>query len=71
MTIQLPSPAPQQLLRLPAVLSLTGLSRSTIYRLIEAGRFPAGIKLTQHTTAWAAGEVSEWIQSRIEARDQP
>ncbi|MBN8261332.1 MAG: AlpA family phage regulatory protein [Xanthomonadales bacterium] len=53
---------------MPAVLSLTGLSRSTIYRLISAGEFPAGIRLTQHTTAWAASEVTNWIQSRISSR---
>lgn len=62
---------PQQLLRLPAVLALTGLSRSTIYRLMDAGDFPPGIKLTKHTTAWAAGEVSEWIELRIQARERP
>lgn len=60
---------PHQLLRLPAVVALTGLSRSTIYRLIDADEFPSGIKLTKNTTAWAANEVASWIESRIAARN--
>ena len=56
------------MLRMKNVIELTGLSRSTLYRLIENGDFPTGVKLTQHTVAWPASEVADWIQSRIAAR---
>jgi prophage regulatory protein len=66
--LQTANALPGQMLRMPAVISLTGLSRSTIYRLIDSGEFPRGVKLTRHTTAWPATEVADWIQSRIAAR---
>ena len=42
------------LLRLPNVMRLTGLARSTIYKLIAAGEFPAPRKLTRRAVAWPA-----------------
>jgi prophage regulatory protein len=54
----------QRLLRLPAVQHLTGLSRSTVYRLVAAGQFPAHVKLSARATAWRAHEVLAWIAAR-------
>ena len=34
-----------RILRLPEVLALTGLSKSTIYRLMPVGEFPQSVKL--------------------------
>lgn len=58
------------LLRLRGVCEITGLSRSTIYRLIDAGDFPRSVVLGEHSVAWVAAEVEAWIAARIEARDQ-
>ncbi|MGH8603579.1 MAG: helix-turn-helix transcriptional regulator [Gammaproteobacteria bacterium] len=58
------------LIRLPEVKRITGLSRSTIYLLMRKGKFPEPIKITAVATAWLETEVSAWIQSRIEARDK-
>jgi prophage regulatory protein len=60
-----------RLLRLSEVLHLTALSRSSIYRLMEAGSFPASINLSARSVAWVEEEVQEWIQKRIEERGQP
>lgn len=60
-----------RLLRLSEVLHLTALSRSGIYRLMEAGSFPASINLSARSVAWVEEEVQEWIQKRIEERGQP
>lgn len=57
------------LLRIRAVIGMTGLSRSTIYRLGRAGKFPAGIKLTERTTGWLATEIEAWIEARRAERD--
>jgi len=57
------------LLRLKAVIELTGLCRSNIYRLEAAGAFPARVKLSERTSAWRSDEVNEWIISRPRARD--
>ncbi|TAL73715.1 MAG: AlpA family transcriptional regulator [Rhodanobacter sp.] len=52
------------LIRLPSVRLKTGMSRSTIYRLIGLGDFPAPIKLGPATSAWDAAQVDAWIASR-------
>lgn len=56
-----PSP---RLLRLPQVMDLTGLSKPTIYRMIEAGDFPRQRKLSPRTVGWLEQEVLEWINGR-------
>jgi len=62
--------ATQNLLRLPRVEAATGYKRSTIYRLIQQGEFPAPISLGARASAWVEDEVNAWIQKRIrESRD--
>jgi prophage regulatory protein len=57
-----------QFLRMPEVIRLCSLSRSQIYRLESAGLFPKKVKISLRASAWVAGEVQEWIKSRIDAR---
>lgn len=57
------------LLRLPQVKARTGLSRSTLYREIASGRFPAPVRLGERASAWVASEVDAYIEARITARD--
>lgn len=60
---------PQRFLRKPEVLRRSGLSKSTLYSLIECGQFPRQVKLAPKVSAWVESEVSAWIQSRIAERD--
>ena len=53
-----------QLLRLKQVISATGLSRMTIYRLEKRGGFPARRQLSPNTVAWLQDEISEWLRNR-------
>jgi prophage regulatory protein len=53
-----------RILRRPEVERLTGLSRATIYRQVQAGNFPAPIKLTARLIGWRYGVIAEWIQTR-------
>ncbi|MFD2447142.1 helix-turn-helix transcriptional regulator [Vogesella fluminis] len=53
-----------QLYRLPTVISLVGLSRSSIYRLMDDGAFPVPVKLGQRSVAWRSADVHAWIESR-------
>lgn len=39
--------AERVLVRLPGVIRMTGLGRSTIYRLMAERKFPAPVKLTE------------------------
>lgn len=52
-------------LRLPDVEKATGKKRSTIYRDIAAGRFPAPYDLgSSRSVGWLSTEISAWILSR-------
>ena len=51
--------------RLPEVLQLTGVSRSTIYRWIATGKFPKQVSLGANTVAWLDREIDDWIQGRL------
>ncbi len=50
--------------RIPSVKTLTGLSRSTIYRQIQAGKFPAPIKLGERASGWRQSAIEAWLDSR-------
>jgi prophage regulatory protein len=56
-----------KILRLPAVKSKTGLSRSTIYARVAQGTFPPALILGPNTVGWLEAEVERWIQSQIDA----
>jgi prophage regulatory protein len=58
-------------LRRPQVEQLTGLSRGTLYWLLQEGRFPKPIPLGKHTVAWLLAEVRTWQNQRIADRNQP
>lgn len=55
---------PAALLRLPAVMAITGLSRSSLYSAQRAGTFPQSRQLTRRCVAWSSAEVQAWIASR-------
>ncbi|MDP1575851.1 MAG: AlpA family transcriptional regulator, partial [Cypionkella sp.] len=54
-------------LRRPAVLELTGLSTTTIYDQMKAGKFPRPIKLTGRAVAWPESRIADWLASRTAA----
>lgn len=53
-------------LRLPAVLQVTALSRSTIYAMIADGDFPRPIKLGKRAVGWKQADVMSWLESRCQ-----
>lgn len=57
--------APERLIRRPEVLRLTGLSRTSMYRLIEKQDFPRPVSLSAKTVAWPASQVNAWIAARV------
>jgi len=54
----------QQLLRLPAVLQATGLTRSTVYRLMAEHTFPAPVRLAKRAVGWRHDDVRQWTNAR-------
>ena len=67
---------PPKMLRLPQVMECTGLSRSTIYDLMNPNSlrydssFPTQVELTHSTVGWVDVEIYAWIESRIQKRTQ-
>lgn len=55
----------ERLLRRPDVETLTGLSRSAIYRKMLDGTFPRPIQLTLRSVRWPESQVQAWIQEQI------
>jgi prophage regulatory protein len=51
-------------IRRTEVEDLTGLSRSTIYRMMDAGQFPRPIRLTQKAVGWKETDIAAWLDSR-------
>lgn len=62
---------PTNPIRMPAVLKLTGLSRSTIRTLEKKGDFPKRMYLSVRCVAWEAHEVYEWIDKKAKSRETP
>lgn len=59
-----------EILRLPAVMKMTGLTRSRVYfNLKNDPSFPKPVKLSERATGWVREEVEAWIRSRVAARD--
>ncbi|WP_323581661.1 helix-turn-helix transcriptional regulator [Actimicrobium sp. CCI2.3] len=56
-----------QFMRLPAVMSTVGRSRSSIYQDIQKKTFPAPIKIGPRAVAWSSISIIEWQEGRINA----
>ena len=59
---------PVRFVRLPEVMARTGLSRSTIYGMVAAGRFRKPVPLGARAGGWVEAELDEWLRERIAKR---
>ncbi len=62
-----PESAPALFLRINSVVHMTGLGRSTIYRLMAAEQFPAPVRLTARVVAWRRIDLERWGEARPSA----
>ena len=53
------------LLRLPQVIEIVGLSKSSIYAKIKDGTFPPPIHISNRAIGWLDSVIEEWIEQRI------
>lgn len=58
------SEEPVRVIKITEVMTLTGLSRSTIYQAIRNGEFPLQLKLSARSFGWLYNEVIGWLNSR-------
>lgn len=63
-----------QILNIKQLVEITGLSRATIYSLLDPkskyydASFPQQINLTSNRVGWVANEVNAWIGQKISER---
>jgi prophage regulatory protein len=57
---------PLSILRRKAVEARCGLSRSTLYDYIRAGRFPAPVRVGSRAVGWISFEVDAWLAAQVE-----
>jgi prophage regulatory protein len=53
-----------KILRCRDVQEVTGLSRSTIYRMMDRNDFPKATKLGVRAIGWRQSAVNDWIEGR-------
>lgn len=52
-----------RILRLKAVLDLTGLTRTTLYRRMQEGTFPKNVQISPRCVGWRESSIREWSQN--------
>ncbi|WP_299015137.1 AlpA family phage regulatory protein [uncultured Caulobacter sp.] len=61
---------PDRIVRLKTVLARTGLSRSTLYRKIREGTFPAQVRISIHGAGWRESALNRWIADPVGFRPE-
>ena len=56
----------EQYLRRDRVEQLTGLSRSSIYCMMQNGEFPKPIRIGRRAVAWSEASIIEWQRNRAD-----
>ncbi|MEN3968144.1 AlpA family phage regulatory protein [Acinetobacter sp. BWR-L5] len=63
-----------QIISLKDVIRITGLSRATIYNIMDERHkqydptFPKQMNLTVGRVGWSAWEINQWIESKLASR---
>ncbi|MGY4828589.1 helix-turn-helix transcriptional regulator [Sphaerotilaceae bacterium SBD11-9] len=56
-----------EFLRMRTVMRLTGLGRSTIYRLVAEHHFPSPVRLGLRAVGWRRADIDRWSDARPKA----
>ena len=54
----------EEMLRPLEVVKRTGLSRTTLWRRVRAGTFPAAVELGKNSIGWPASTIAAWLANR-------
>ncbi|MDB3931276.1 AlpA family phage regulatory protein [Paracoccaceae bacterium] len=60
----------KRIYRLPAVMNLTGLSRSSIYLRVSTNEFPKPIKIGRRAVGWTEDSIIAWQSTIMEANNE-
>lgn len=53
-----------RILRLADVKRLTGLGKTSIYKLMSEGNFPRAVSLGARAVGWIVRDIRAWLQGR-------
>jgi len=53
-------------IRIPEVIKLVGMSKSTIWARSKDGTFPAPRKIGPGVTVWVESEIQSWMKQQLE-----
>ena len=59
-----------KILKAKQVAEEINVSVPQVYKLVSLGRFPKPIKLGERGSGWLTSEIDDWLQSRVDARDE-
>ncbi len=60
-----PPETSERILRIKEVVHITGLSRTTIWRLENKGTFPRRVSLGGSRVGWRLSEINQWLGTRV------
>jgi prophage regulatory protein len=60
----------KRIYRLPDVMNLTGLSRSSIYLRVSTNEFPKPIKIGRRAVGWTEDSIITWQSTIMEANNE-
>ena len=55
---------PERIIRIKEVVELTGLSRTTLWRMEKTRKFPNRVSLGANSIGWRLSEIQDWIDNR-------
>lgn len=55
----------EKLIRIPRVMELIGIKKSTVWLWVKQEKLPKPIKLSSRVTVWRESEILQFIQASI------
>jgi len=53
-------------IRVVEVMDMLAVSRTTLWRMVRAGEFPASVQITVRSRGFVLEEVEAWMQARVD-----
>jgi len=53
------------------VRQMLGVSKTTLWRMVQAGAFPRPVEITERNRGYLLDDVQAWMQARLDAVSPP
>ncbi len=58
----------EKILKIHQVVEIVGISRSSVYNMVQRNDFPQPVKLGMRSSGWLQSEIDGWIAARASLR---